>query len=106
MKTAKIHALSPGPEPPGHLREHGAAFWRDLTRRYGINDAAGLALATMAAAAYDRLQEARAAIDEHGAVAYCLARMLRIGCRQAPCHPERRRAQSVGRRHRGRPGAR
>jgi P27 family predicted phage terminase small subunit len=67
MKTAKIYPVA-GPEPPPHLREAGAAFWRDLTRQYLIHDAAGLALAAMAAAAYDRLREAQDAIGEHGAI--------------------------------------
>jgi P27 family predicted phage terminase small subunit len=67
VKMPKIQPVA-GPEPPGHLREHGAAFWRDVVRQYQIHDAAGLALVTMAAAALDRLREAQEAIDEHGAV--------------------------------------
>jgi P27 family predicted phage terminase small subunit len=67
MKVPKIHPVA-GPVPPEHLREHGAALWRDITRQYGIGDAAGLALVTMACSAFDRLQEAQAAIDKHGAV--------------------------------------
>jgi phage terminase small subunit len=65
MKVPKIHPVA-GPAPPEHLREHGAALWRDITRQYGIGDAAGLALVTMACSAFDRLQEAQAAIDKHG----------------------------------------
>ena len=53
---------------PSHLKKDGALLWRELTAEYGIGDAAGLALVTLAAECLDRIRAAQKAIAEHGEI--------------------------------------
>lgn len=54
--------------PPAHLGVHGKKLWRDLSREYAIDDAAGLTLLTTAAECLDRMKAAQAHIKKHGEV--------------------------------------
>lgn len=54
--------------PPRHLSASARAWWKKLTADYEIGDAAGELLLTTALEAFDRLQEARKAINRDGAV--------------------------------------
>ena len=56
------------PKPPPHLKAAGKALWMALVEEYRIDDAAGLALARVAAECRDRLDEAQQAIREPGAI--------------------------------------
>ena len=51
---------------PGHLREGGSIFFRQVAEEYAITDAAGLALLARAAECTDRMDAAQKAIGEHG----------------------------------------
>lgn len=51
--------------PPSHLREGGATFFRDVADEYAITDPAGLALLSRAAECVDRMAAAQAAIAKH-----------------------------------------
>lgn len=53
---------------PKHLAGTSRELWRRLRADYEIDDAAGQALLQAACEAYQRAQEARAAIDKAGAV--------------------------------------
>lgn len=53
-------------QPPAHLGVHGKKLWRDLSREYAIDDAAGLTLLTTAAECLDRMKAAQKLIKEHG----------------------------------------
>lgn len=55
-------------DAPAHLKEAGAALWRDMTAEYAIVDPAGLALLGTAAECLDRMRAAQAAIAEHGEI--------------------------------------
>lgn len=53
--------------PPG-LSAAAAAWWKKLLIEYEIADAAGLLLLETALQAFDRMHQARALIEKHGAV--------------------------------------
>ncbi|MPY75300.1 MAG: hypothetical protein GEU87_13670 [Alphaproteobacteria bacterium] len=53
-------------KPPPHLGTYGKALYSGLIADFGIDDSAGLALATMAAECLDRLRDAQALIEKHG----------------------------------------
>ncbi len=55
-------------KPPGHLRDPGRQLFEGIREEYGIDDAGGLALLTVAAECLDRLRAAQESIDKHGAV--------------------------------------
>jgi P27 family predicted phage terminase small subunit len=68
MELKVVPSKSALPKPPRHLKSAGKRLWTDIVREYHIRDGAGLALVTTAAEALDRMQEAREAIAEHGAI--------------------------------------
>ena len=69
------------PDPiPKHLKTDARRMFQRLSADYVISDAAGLALLQAACEAFQRTQEARAVIDEAGAVL-----VDRFG--QAKAHP-------------------
>src|SRR5210317_108131 len=51
---------------PAQLGEQGRKFYRNLVEYYGIDDAGGLELVTIAAQCVDRMHAADQAIDELG----------------------------------------
>lgn len=53
---------------PKHLNADARRMWARLRADYVLDDAGGLALLQAACEAYQRAQEARAAIDKNGAV--------------------------------------
>jgi phage terminase small subunit len=53
---------------PVHLGAEGSKLWQELTDEYGIVDAAGLTLVTLASECKDRMAAAQAAIVKHGEV--------------------------------------
>jgi len=52
---------------PGHLKESGRKFWRQVLRDYALKDAHHLELLAGACACLDRITEARETIDLEGA---------------------------------------
>lgn len=50
------------------MKRDGAALWRSLVTEFAIADAAGIALAGVAAECADRLAAAREAIENHGEI--------------------------------------
>lgn len=55
-------------DPPKHLKADARRMWQRLRAEYELDDSAALALLQAACEAYQRAQEARAAIDKAGAV--------------------------------------
>jgi hypothetical protein len=53
---------------PVHLGVDGREFYVVMIEEYGIEDAAGLALLARASECLDRIRQAQAAIDQHGAI--------------------------------------
>ena len=53
---------------PKHLKADARRMWQRLQADYELDDSAALALLQAACEAYQRAQEARAAIDKAGAV--------------------------------------
>jgi hypothetical protein len=53
---------------PAHLGAYGREFYLVMIEEYGIEDAAGLALLARASECLDRIRQAQAAIDQHGAI--------------------------------------
>ncbi len=53
------------PQPPAHLTEASATWWRSVTADFDL-EPHHIRLLTLAAEAYDRCQEARAAIGRDG----------------------------------------
>ena len=51
--------------PPSHLRAETAKWWRTVVEAYEL-EAHHVRLLTLAGEAWDRCQQARAQIDEHG----------------------------------------
>jgi P27 family predicted phage terminase small subunit len=61
-----LHAVSPrGPNPPEHLSEDGAAWWRAVNRDYAL-EPHHLRLLQSACESWDRAQAARALVDAEG----------------------------------------
>src|SRR5690348_8588753 len=58
----------PKHQPPKNLSAEAARLWSKLVAAYGIKDARGQHLLTLAFVQYDRAQEAGRAIAEHGAL--------------------------------------
>lgn len=56
------------PKTPPGLSPAAATWWRKLTSEYQVDDAAGLLILQTAMEAFDRMHQARALIDKHGAV--------------------------------------
>lgn len=56
------------PTPPRHLDKPGRDLFKRLVMDYAITDAGGLALLTTACECLDRMRQAQAAIQEHGAL--------------------------------------
>ena len=54
------------PEPPAHLSESSAEFWRKTQADYAIADDHGLKLLTLACESLDAAETARAAVAKHG----------------------------------------
>ena len=57
------------PEPPEHLSASAAAWWRDVTGEYAL-EPHHLRLLESACGAWDRMQQARAALAEHGGLTF------------------------------------
>jgi P27 family predicted phage terminase small subunit len=57
------------PEPPEHLSADSAAWWRDVLRDYGL-EPHHLRLLQSACEAWDRMQQARQALADHGALTF------------------------------------
>ena len=57
------------PEPPAHLSNEVAAWWRSVTRDYELEDH-HLRLLQAAAEAWDRMQQAREALADHGGLTF------------------------------------
>jgi hypothetical protein len=55
-------------KPPPHLGKDGREIWSQLVSEFDITDAGGLALVTIIGECRDRLTEAQALIEKHGAV--------------------------------------
>jgi len=55
-------------KPPKHLKVPGRALYTAIAAEYGIDDAAGLALLTIAGECQDRLRQAQAELEENGPV--------------------------------------
>jgi hypothetical protein len=55
------------PEPPGGLKDAGAALWRDVLAKYGLS-AAELRLLEAAARLVDEISELQVSLDEHGPI--------------------------------------
>ena len=53
-------------KPPSHLGPDGRALFRSVVSDYGVSDAAGLVLVTVACECLDRMKQAQALIAEHG----------------------------------------
>lgn len=53
---------------PRHLGKAGRALWREIAAEYAIDDAAGMALLTVAAECLDRIRAAQEAIARDGEV--------------------------------------
>jgi phage terminase small subunit len=56
-----------GPKPPGHLQPATKAWWTQLVEEYDLQSH-HLRLLSLAGECWDRCQQAREAIDEHGLV--------------------------------------
>ena len=54
--------------PPRHLSPAARAWFAELQREYGIDDAGGRALLAIAADAWDRARDAREQIAKEGAI--------------------------------------
>ena len=57
------------PEPPTHLSADAAAWWREVLRDYGL-EPHHLRLLQSACEAWDRMQQARQALADHGALTF------------------------------------
>lgn len=55
-------------KPPAGLSPAAKSWWKKLTNEYGIDDQAGLLILETAMRAMDRMTQAGALIDKHGAV--------------------------------------
>src|SRR6476661_10910946 len=64
-------------KPPPHLGKDGREIWTALVTEFSIVDAGGLALVTIIGECRDRLSEAQAVIEEHGAVMTTTTGVLR-----------------------------
>ena len=65
---ADLRPISPrGPNPPAHLSEDAAGWWRVVNRDYAL-EGHHLKLLQSAAESWDRSQEARGILDREGVV--------------------------------------
>jgi hypothetical protein len=55
-------------KPSRPLGKHGQALWQSIVTEYGIEDAGGVEMLTLACQALDRAEELATAIKEDGAV--------------------------------------
>ena len=58
-------------KPSRPLGKHGSALWQAVTTEYGIEDAGGVEMLTLACQALDRAEELAAAIKRDGVVIRC-----------------------------------
>jgi hypothetical protein len=69
MTAQVIHLNKPRLQKPSRpLGKHGQALWQSIVTEYGIEDAGGVEMLTMACQSLDRAEELAAAIKEDGAV--------------------------------------
>ena len=54
-------------KPPSHLATDGRTLWRSIVSDYAVSDAAGLTLVTTVCECLDRMRQAQALIEQHGA---------------------------------------
>jgi P27 family predicted phage terminase small subunit len=57
------------PEPPAHLSDHAKGWWRSVLADYEL-EPHHLRLLQAAAEAWDRMQQAREAIADHGSITF------------------------------------
>jgi hypothetical protein len=72
----KLTVVSPAPaadpDPiPSQLGTYGRQLWQSIQAEFGIRDAGGIALLTLACEAQDRAQRCRLLIDEQGELLPC-----------------------------------
>jgi len=60
------------PDPPAHLSDDASAWWRDVVRDFDL-EGHHLRLLQSAAEAWDRQQQARQALADHGSLTYVRA---------------------------------
>lgn len=60
---------APSIDPPAHLSAEAAAWWREVLRDYDL-EPHHLRLLQAAAEAWDRMQQARKALADHGALTF------------------------------------
>lgn len=69
--AAELPAYRP-PRPPAHLSKEGAKWWKSVVSDYQL-EPHHLRLLQSAAEAWDRMQQARAALHEHGSLTFTSA---------------------------------
>lgn len=77
------------PEPPDHLSPDAAAWWREVLRDYSL-EAHHLRLLQSACEAWDRMQQARQALADHGGLTFTDERGV---IRSHPCVAHERDAR-------------
>lgn len=53
-------------KPPDHLGSHGRALWEQIIAEFGVDDAPGRALLTVACEALDRCRQAQTVLQASG----------------------------------------
>ena len=72
LATTSGPPLARGPAPPVHLSEDAASWWLSVVRDFDLEDH-HLRLLQSACEAWDRMQQARQAIADHGALTFTKA---------------------------------
>ena len=69
VPTTPSRPISTLPEPPSHLTKDAKAWWKEVVRDYAL-EPHHLRLLQCAAEAWDRMQQARKALADHGALTF------------------------------------